>query len=325
MNQAVLELAAITISVIWEAFPFVVIGAVLAGILEEMVPQQAIAKLIPKNTFLAVLIGSLLGIVFPMCECGIVPVMRRLLRKGLPLGTCVAYMLAGPIVNIVVISSTWIAFRRYGYGEEMVYIRVGMGIITAVVTGLIIQSMFRKLGNSMLNPISIPDADKSTTTALPQVHPSENRAGEKASLFRRLANISETALHDFIDIMVFLTLGSFLAAGARLFILEPNEAIADTFYGNPFISIGVMIFIAFIMCLCSEADAFVAASLTKFSIASKIAFLVSGPMVDIKLIFMFSRVFRAKTIITIVAAVWIQVFLYSLLVHVYVSKFVKPE
>ena len=106
MEKDVFDFVLTFISIIWEAFPFVVLGAVVAGVLEEVVPQQALAKLIPKNRFLAVSVGALLGLVFPMCECGIVPVMRRLLRKGLPLGTCVAYMLAGPIINLVVISST---------------------------------------------------------------------------------------------------------------------------------------------------------------------------------------------------------------------------
>src|SRR5471030_223257 len=107
MEQKVLDFLKDFSSILWEAFPFVVLGALIAGILEEVVPQQAIARIVPKNKFLAVSLGALLGLVFPMCECGIVPVMRRLLRKGLPLGTCVAYMMAGPIINVVVIGSTY--------------------------------------------------------------------------------------------------------------------------------------------------------------------------------------------------------------------------
>src|SRR5277367_2265347 len=105
MEQNVLDFLKDFSSIIWEAFPFIVLGALIAGILEEVVPQQAIAKLVPKNRYLAVSLGCVLGLVFPMCECGIVPVMRRLIRKGLPLGTCVSYMMAGPIINLVVIGS----------------------------------------------------------------------------------------------------------------------------------------------------------------------------------------------------------------------------
>ncbi|HKA05624.1 MAG TPA: permease, partial [Gemmataceae bacterium] len=126
MEKAVFDFVLTFVSIIWEAFPFVVLGAIIAGILEEVVPQQAIAKIIPKNKYLAIGIGAVLGLVFPMCECGIVPVMRRLLRKGLPLGTCIAYMLAGPIINLIVIGSTAVAFKSYGIGTEMVALRVGL-------------------------------------------------------------------------------------------------------------------------------------------------------------------------------------------------------
>src|SRR5262249_10589875 len=87
------------LSILLEAMPFIVLGAVIAGFLEELVPQRLVTRFIPRNGVLAIGLSALLGLVFPMCECGIVPVMRRLLRKGLPLSCCVAYMLAGPIIN----------------------------------------------------------------------------------------------------------------------------------------------------------------------------------------------------------------------------------
>src|SRR5438093_7951388 len=97
-------------SILYEALPFIVLGAVIAGILEELVPQQLVARIIPRSRVLAIAIGGLLGLLFPMCECGIIPVMRRLLRKGVPLSCCVCYMLAGPIINVVVMLSTYVAF-----------------------------------------------------------------------------------------------------------------------------------------------------------------------------------------------------------------------
>src|SRR5438270_1253013 len=97
-------------SILYEALPFIVLGAVVAGLLEELVPQKLVAKFIPRSRVLAIAIGGLLGILFPMCECGIIPVMRRLLRKGVPLSCCVCYLLAGPIINVVVMLSTWVAF-----------------------------------------------------------------------------------------------------------------------------------------------------------------------------------------------------------------------
>ena len=111
MDPQILDFLLLFSGVLWEAMPFIVLGALIAGILEEFLPQQAIAKLLPKAVIPSVMIGAVLGLIFPMCECGIVVVMRRLLRKGLPLSCCIAYMLAGPIINVVVIFSTWVAFR----------------------------------------------------------------------------------------------------------------------------------------------------------------------------------------------------------------------
>src|SRR5262245_21108541 len=131
--------------------PFIVLGALIAGILEELVPQRIIARLIPKNRVLAIAIGGWLGLLFPMCECGIITVMRRLLRKGVPLSTCVCYMLAGPIINIVVMLSTFVAFSgmeratdssgRPTYqigGFGMMVLRIGVGFLVAFGTGLIV-------------------------------------------------------------------------------------------------------------------------------------------------------------------------------------------
>lgn len=323
MEEKVFLLVQTFVSIIWEAFPFVVLGAVVAGVLEEMVPQQAIAKLVPKNPVLAVAIGGVLGLAFPMCECGIVPVMRRLLRKGLPLGTCVAYMLAGPIINAIVIYSTWTAFKAHTFGLEkiggaMVVFRVGLGFLVAVVTATIVQAQYRKHGNRLLTPLAAPQHDTAETVLEgiegTPIHPSVNRAGESRPPFQRVANISETALHDFIDIMVFLTLGACLAGVIKVWGPGPEELQALS-EGYPALTILGMMVMAVVMCLCSEADAFVAASFKTMHPSAKLAFLVIGPMFDLKLLLMFTRVFRRRVILTIVLCVAAQVFAYTMAVH----------
>jgi len=162
------QLILVFTSIIYEALPFVVLGVVLAGILEEFVPQQALIKVIPSNQTLAVALGAVLGLVFPMCECGIVVVMRRLLRKGLPLGVCVSYMLAGPIINVVVMLSTYAAFNTpdramsiFGGPLNVVALRVGLAFIVAVNTGLIVGRLQRKVGiANLLAPIVMRGLDE---------------------------------------------------------------------------------------------------------------------------------------------------------------------
>ena len=155
-------------SVIWEAMPFIVLGALIAGMLEELLPQRVLAAILPRHVALAVGAGGLLGLVFPMCECGIVPIMRRLLRKGLPLSCCIAYLLAGPIINVVVLLSTYAAFSgmedvfidgKPSYqmgGIHMVFFRALLGYVTAVVTALIVERMHQKHGDSLLTPLARP-------------------------------------------------------------------------------------------------------------------------------------------------------------------------
>jgi uncharacterized membrane protein YraQ (UPF0718 family) len=295
------------LSILYEAMPFIVLGAVIAGFLEELVPQHVISRFIPRNHVLAIGLSALLGLVFPMCECGIVPVMRRLLRKGLPLSCCVAYMLAGPIINVVVISSTFVAFARHNYGYWIVGLRVFLGFLVAVGTAVIVHMQYRKYGDKLLHRVSSPSPIHAEVDE--ELHVEEARK----PIMQRLGNITETALHDFVDITLFLILGALLAAGVGLLISRNDmETLSNTY---PILAILAMMAMAILLCLCSEADAFVAASFIALHPAAKLAFLVLGPMLDLKLFMMFTRVFRFRLIWTIVAALLVQVLLYSMLCY----------
>jgi uncharacterized membrane protein YraQ (UPF0718 family) len=329
-------------SILYEALPFIVLGAIIAGILEELVPQRFVVKVIPRSRVLAIAIGGLLGLLFPMCECGIIPVMRRLLRKGVPLSCCVAYMLAGPIINVVVMASTFVAFsgmenvtiaaseerkpggdwmlapHRVAQGRQdihqiggwgMMGLRMGLGYAVAIGVSLIVEWQYRKHGTTLLSESVTRDA------ALGATDDEDDAAakGPRPSLMKRLSNISETALHDFVDITVFLIIGALLAALARQ-LLHPQE-IAYYSRNYPVVSILLMMGLAIVLCLCSEADAFVAASFATMQPAAKLAFLVLGPMLDFKLYMMYTRVFRPRLIWTIIVAVVVQVFLWALLTH----------
>lgn len=300
--------------------PFIVLGAVVAGVLEELLPQQVMSRIVPRSAIPAAVLGGLLGLVFPMCECGIVVVMRRLLRKGLPLACCIAYMLAGPIVNVVVMLSTYVAFgglnpQSRDAAWTMLGLRVGLGFVVAVVTGCVVHLLQRKYPvNALLTPIAIPPVPAKGGLSLNVVGEEEAKA-ERRSPFKRLANISETALHDFLDITVFLILGAALAAVVKLYI-DPADLTALS-RDMPYLAIPAMMVMAVLMCLCSEADAFVAASFTEMTLAPKLAFLVLGPMFDLKLLLMFTRVFRPRLIGVIVVCTVVQVMAYTMLVHTF--------
>jgi uncharacterized membrane protein YraQ (UPF0718 family) len=331
------------LSVVWEALPFIILGAIIAGVLEEFLPQEALGKLLPKHFLPAVLIGGALGLVFPMCECGIVVVMRRLLKKGLPLSCCVAYMLAGPIVNPIVLGSTAVAFfphravwtdptapwspiqgligydpadGTYSVGWGVLLLRAGLGYLVACVTGLIVHYVTSRVGEkALLTPTALPPAPTPPRGGLSLGMVDAAPAAEpKRSVWQRVSNISSTALNDFIDITVFLIIGSLLSAVVRA-DTRVTDWVQFTSQSSPTLAVPLLMLLAFVLCLCSEADAFLAASYTKMSVSAKLAFLVFGPMLDIKLLLMYTRVFRPKLILTIVSAVAVQVFLCTTLVH----------
>jgi uncharacterized membrane protein YraQ (UPF0718 family) len=310
-------------SILYEAMPFIVLGVIIAGLLEELVPQRFIAKIIPRSRVLAIAIGGLLGTFFPMCECGIIPVMRRLLRKGVPLSVCVCYMLAGPIINFVVMLSTYVAFSGtkevwtvlpytpvafdVPFGLLMMLLRMGLGFLVAFNTSLIVEWQFRKHGNRLLSDRSIADAKVGSPGD------DDDAPGPRKTFLQRLSNISETALHDFVDIAVFLILGALLAALAR--VMLPHNTMEAMLKQRPEIGIAIMMVLAIVLCICSEADAFVAASFVSVPASAKLAFLVLGPMLDFKLYMMYTRVFRPRLIWTIILVVVVQVFVFSLLTH----------
>jgi uncharacterized membrane protein YraQ (UPF0718 family) len=314
------------VSILYEALPFIVLGAIISGILEELVPQRVVARLIPRNRFLAIAMGGFLGLLFPMCECGIIPIMRRLLRKGVPLSCCTCYLLAGPIINVVVMGSTYVAFRgmesmsastgsrlRQLGGIEMVIVRCTMGYIVAFVASVVVDIQFRKHGYAkLLTPFAIPPAGANADT-------DDVQSGTKDPWAVRIGRICDAALHDFVDIMVFLILGAVLAAGVRQVLT--HQEIEDWSVATPGLAILIMMLLAILICLCSEADAFIAASFVALPPAPKVAFLVLGPMLDMKLFLMYTQIFKPRLIWTIVASVFIQVYVYSMILHYVLSNY----
>ena len=274
---------------------------------------------------LAIVMSALLGLILPMCECGIITVMRRLHRKGMPLSCCTAYILAGPILNVVVLLTTYVAF----YQQEpqtivdghtlyhmtrgwMVAMRAGLGFLVAIGTAALVEWQYRRRGSSLLTA-------SFQASGLPVVEPEELEA-QPRSLYQRLSNISETAVHDTLDITFYLVVGGLLAAGIREG-MDLGQVGQATVRSNAPLAIAAMMGLAFLITLCSEADAFVAYTFTQLGPAPKLAFLVLGPMLDLKLFLMYTRVFRPRLMALIIVAVVVQVFVLTFLTHLVWNQF----
>ena len=270
------------LSVVLEGVPFILAGVVLSGLIDAFLPPRVLARLLPRHPAGGILLGGALGAILPMCECGIVVVIRRLLQKGLPLSSAMAYMLAAPVVNPIVAVSTYAAFRGQG-PLEMMLCRIALSFAVAVVMASIVHFLRRAW---VLRPdlVAAPVIDD---------HLDERSGKEKTAAAVRAAT------GDFLDVTVFFVLG---AAVATLFNTSVNQQVIMPLADDRALAVGSMMALAALLSLCSTSDAFVAATFTAFPSAAKLAFMSFGPVVDLKLVFIYGLVFRKRFIGFLVAA-----------------------
>lgn len=278
------------LSVVLEGVPFIFMGVVLSGLIDVFLPPRVLARILPRNAAAGILLGGALGAVLPMCECGIVVVIRRLLQKGLPLSSALAYMLAAPVVNPIVAFSTYAAFRGQG-PLEMMLCRIVLSFTVAVVMAAIVHFLRR---SAVL---------RQDLVAGPELGSDDHHDHRSAS--EKTAAAVRAATKDFLDVTVFFILG---AAVATLFNTSVNQQVIMPLAEDRFLAVGSMMGLASLLSLCSTSDAFVAATFTAFPSAAKLAFLVFGPVVDLKLIFIYGLVFRKRFIVFLVAALFLLVF-----------------
>ena len=276
------------LSVVLEGVPFILAGVVLSGLIDAFLPPRVLARLLPRHPAGGILLGGALGAILPMCECGIVVVIRRLLQKGLPLSSAMAYMLAAPVVNPIVAVSTYAAFRGQG-PLEMMLCRIALSFAVAVVIASIVHFLRRAW---VLRPdlLAAPVIDD---------HPDVRSGKEKSAAAVRAAT------GDFLDVTVFFVLG---AAVATLFNTSVNQQVIMPLADDRALAVGSMMALAALLSLCSTSDAFVAATFTAFPSAAKLAFMSFGPVVDLKLVFIYGLVFRKRFIGLLVAALILLIF-----------------
>ena len=265
-------------SLLVEAVPFIMLGAVVSAAIEVFVPTsffERIALLPPRLQLPA---AGMAGFAFPVCECGSVPVARRLASKGLPAGAATTFMLAAPILNPVVLISTWVAYRGRETLWPMVLGRAGLGLVAAIAVGWVVA---RQSKAEFLRPTSEDHNDGGA-------HERSWRA-----YFGHLAG-------DFVFMGKYLVLGASVAAALQTFV---PQSVVGSVATTPIVNLLAMMLLAFLLSLCSESDAFVAASFVQFGVGAHLAFLVFGPMVDTKLGFLYAGTFARGFLTTVVLVV----------------------
>lgn len=326
------------LSLLVEAMPFLLLGVLLSSGLLFLISEKQLISKLPKNPLLGSIVGSCIGFLFPVCECGNVPVARRLLLARVPPSVAISFLLAAPTINPIVIWSTWIAF---GDRPSIVVFRVLFSSAIATIVGCVfsvqpdtrelLQTSFAKRMKPIVNvtpdrclyakryplgrrgsqsPLlqsgtfllgqgkSIPFDDSLSVATKP------DNVETKWQLF--FTNL----LQEFSELGGMLIFGSAIAAIIQVFV--PREIILGL--GQDTItSIMAMMLLAAIVSICSTVDSFFALSFAStFTSGSLLAFLVFGPTIDIKSVGLMASIFKPKIIIYIFTLVAQLTFIFTL-------------
>lgn len=334
------------LSLLVEAFPFLLLGVLSSGLLLLFVDERKLIATLPQNPLLGALAGSVIGFLFPVCECGNVPVARRLLLQGASAPVAIGFLLAAPTINPIVIWATWTAFRDQ---PEIVVLRVVFSLLIATVIGWVFsaQADLRPL----LQPAvagSMPQRSTTTLRSLPASPQSREPYLLQSGTFlldqpgkplridttelqtllvassttakplpNRLQLLLENTLQELRELGGVLVLGSLVAALIQVAV--PRDIILGLGQG-PITSIAAMMILGGVVSICSTVDSFFALSFAStFTSGSLLAFLVFGPMIDLKGLGLMLTVFRARAVIYLLVLAAQLTFLLTLFVNLRVS------
>jgi len=293
--QEIGDFSTIFISIMIDAIPFVILGSFVSAIIQIYVSEEKIKKLIPKNEILAYFEMAIIGLIFPICECAIVPIGRRLIKKGLPVGLGVTFMLAVPIVNPIVILSTYYAFYDM---SSMIFLRTIGGFCTAILIGVIMEKIQNK------DKVLIADYIESNSLC----DCGCNISYEKENKIKLIINHTS---REFLDITRYLIFGAMISSGFQVFT---NHMDFTNIANNKVFTILFMMFLGFSLSLCSEADAFVGKTLMVSNSLSGLAgFLILGPMLDLKNLIILYGSFKKNFVFKLSIVTISSVFLICLL------------
>jgi len=324
------------LSLMVEAMPFLLLGVLFSGLLQFFVDEKKLVAILPKNAFLGAFVGSCIGFLFPVCECGNVPVARRLMLQGAPISVAIGFLLAAPTINPIVFWATWTAFRDQ---PEIVFYRIGFSLVIATTIGWVFsaQKDVRPLLQSNVAAYLSRKLDAPTGSASPLLQsgtyflgqstkplitdPIELESAMGGAITKptnyRLRLLLDNTIQEMRELGGVLVLGSLVAATLQVFV--PREVILGLGQNNV-TSILAMLLLATVVSICSTVDSFFALSFAStFTTGSLIAFLVFGPMIDFKGVGLMLSVFKPRAIFYIFGLAGLMTFVFCLFVNLYIS------
>ncbi len=270
-------------AILLEAFPFILIGALISGIMEVLVPGEKIRKIFSGNGLMSAIGSPFLGMLFPVCSCGNVVLAKGLLKKGALPSRVITYMLASPIINPVTIMATLLAFS---YNKGIVLGRILVTFAASLIIPFILRSSLK--GNILKD------------------EPEKMHCEHQHGSFSKIEKIFHHAEIDFLLMGRYLVMGAVAAALFQTFI--PRAAFLSL-ARNQILSVFLMEILGISLSLCSFADAFVASSFTNLPDISKIVFMVAGPMTNITVAILYLGTFKKKFVIRLILTAFVVLFL----------------
>lgn len=270
----------IFISLLIEGIPFILIGSFFSGIVGALVSKEKLIKILPENKILSCIIASVAGIFLPICDCGTIPIVKSLIKKGVNIGTSVTFMLAAPIVNPICILSTYYAFQG---NISVVMCRILFGILIAIICGIIINHTCKNPDHILYE--STDDDYCSCNICIGNISNNENFKS-------RIFNVINHSTNEFFNVAKYMILGMFICSIFQSILINNVVNPGDNRSG-----LIIMMVLGVVLSVCSTSDAFIGKTfLNQFSINSVMGFLVVGPMIDIKNIIVLSSFFKKKFI-----------------------------
>ena len=285
------ELVVVFVSIVLQSQPFVLLGVFASAVVQRYLSAERLARWLPRGRLSVVVLASGFGFVAPVCDCGVIPLARRLGAKGLPLYAVTTFIVAAPVVNPVVLTSTAMAFQ----GDwTIVGLRMAMSLSVAVTVGLLASALV--LEHPSLSP-----------------GPATGPGGPEEEPPKGLAGIVEHAAAEYFDIAPFIVLGALFTAVTQTFVPR-GDLVAPG--GSPIGSVAALMPLATLLSICSEADAFVArAFAATFSIGALLAFMTIGQIVDFRNGLLLFRVLPGRLVSLIVVVAYGLIFVEALAVN----------
>ncbi len=292
-------------SIFFESIPFLLLGAFISSIIETYISNETMAKIIPRNKVLGSFVGIFLGFFLPACDCAVIPISKRLLKKKVPINVSVSFMLASPIINPVVLLSTYYAF--YNKNPEIFWYRLLFGILIALIIGIIIGIIYNNK-HIIKNELLEEDEDDCCCECGHDHHNHKHKHTFKHDFI----SICKHTANDFFEVVKFLMFGAFIASLVQ--VMLPRNVLL-VFDNNQVLSVLVLMIFAYLISLCSTSDSFIGKSLlSSFSKGSIMGYLLLGPMIDVKNTFVLLGNYKKSFVITLISLIFVVTFICSLLV-----------